>query len=465
MIETLKKLIVKHGETYDRYDNTELELFRRLCDALKLPYDKYMDENELFTLIAERGIIPGSGGENGGSGGSSQALKQYYDVNTSTLAEVADYYYLATNKIDYYFTYSSSSKTGIYHQNLQTGEVTQISSTTYGLSTFFESSNGDVYLGGNSNYKGIYHLTPTKTTNIYSKEYSWSFYEADEGCIYASGRTYGLVRINGTTAVPLTDTSGTSRNYLGKFAKDKDGNLYVSSSTSSNNNPGLLLIDGDNLVEVTTSGYAYQKFFYDSKGTEYVLGVGALRKENNTFTLIKGGDYNTPFEDSKGNLYLGVTSTSSTSSLSSVIHINTTDGTVTELPYTNSNLNYTKWNVFYEDTKGNVYATSTSGPGVLYLEGDIRTELITTSSGHWKIFEDSKGTVYTGCVYSGSTGYGIYNLNGNTATQIYTNSKINFPYFFESNGKVYSSNKTTLVSGNNYVEIDGSIVKELIYVE
>ena len=68
MKDGLKKLITKYGGTYTQYDNTTYDLLIQLCSALNLPYDKYMDENELFTLIAERGIIPGSGGESGGNG-------------------------------------------------------------------------------------------------------------------------------------------------------------------------------------------------------------------------------------------------------------------------------------------------------------------------------------------------------------------------------------------------------------
>lgn len=72
MIEALKKLIVKHGGTYDRYDNTELDLLRALCNTLGLEYTKYMDESELFNLVAEKGIVPSGGsGESGGSSGEN----------------------------------------------------------------------------------------------------------------------------------------------------------------------------------------------------------------------------------------------------------------------------------------------------------------------------------------------------------------------------------------------------------
>ena len=95
-----------------------------------------------------------------------------------------------------------------------------------------------------------------------------------------------------------------------------------------------------------------------------------------------------------------------------------------------------QWDVFFEDTRGNVYVGSTlTGVGVYHLNGTVATKVI-SSGGKWRYFyEDSKGNVYAS---SGEANNSLYRLNGTEATEVAQNFGPLRCFFEDSRDNVYA---------------------------
>ena len=198
--------------------------------------------------------------------------------------------------------------------------------------------------------------------------------------------------------------------------------MYIGSSAL---NSGIYHINKQTgvLTQIYTSGYYWNYFFEDSKGNVYVgssSSSGILHLTNTAATRIYAtGSCMYFFEDSKGNVYV------SGSSSTGVLHLS--DTTVTQVYPTGKS-----WLYFFEDSKGNVYISG-SDAGIVYLSGTTSTHIHT--SGYCRyFFEDSKGNVY---VSGSSSNIGVLHISGITVTQIYTTGAY-WQYFFEdSKGNVY----------------------------
>lgn len=94
------------------------------------------------------------------------------------------------------------------------------------------------------------------------------------------------------------------------------------------------------------------------------------------------------------------------------------------------------WRYFFEDSKGNIYASSSSYTGIVHLQGETAT-LIHSSGRYWQyFFEDSKGDVYVSSSNSSSNNKGVLLINEQTSQQVYNNG-YGWGYFLElKNGDI-----------------------------
>ena len=203
------------------------------------------------------------------------------------------------------------------------------------------------------------------------------------------------------------------------------------------------LIEGDSGYIAKNGIDAYYSF---ESSDRYGIWHKNLKTGEITKIYTSGYNWKYFFEDSKGNVYVS----SSTSGSNGIIYLNGT--TATSIYGINSN-----WNYFFEDSKGNVYASSDrSDTGIIHLDGSTATEIY-TSGYNWKyFFEDSKGNVYVGAYYGSN---GIFLLDGKNITSIYGNGYY-FDKFFEDNeGKIYvfssiiSTYGIILITGNTATKI------------
>ena len=363
--------------------------------------------------------------EGGSGGGSSEPTWEDVLSNKPKFSKTG-YYYAATNGIDLYYSYSSSSTTGIYHKNLETGEENKIYNSGYYWQYFFEDSKGNVY-AGSSYGDGIIQLNGTTVTNKYFTNYrEWQFfYEDKKGNVYVSGRgsNCGLVNIKDGVANQIYTNS---TNYWNRFVEDSKGNVYVSSASYA----GLLFVDGINVNVLLETINNFNAFFEDGKGNLYVsssnsshLGLYLLNANSATQIYSTGYNYLYFFEDSKGNVY------SSCYSSTGLFHLNGEEVTnIYDSGY--------GWQYFFEDSKGNVYVSSSnsSSSGIILSVGNTASNIYSTGYNYQYWFEDSKGNVYVNSA-TNSSSYKLLHLENGTITALLSLNKA--PYYYEVNNVVY----------------------------
>lgn len=264
MIEALKKLIIKHGGTYDRYDNTELELLRRLCDALNLPYDKYMDVSQLFNLVADNGVLP----EGGESGGSSESVPTWEDtLPNNLLLNGFGSVFIASNGIDAYSSSGSNlmDPAGIYYTNLQTSECKLISETGRALRGF-EDSQGNIYI---SSYSGPFMCCNKDQCTILVQNSTTQFiFETSKG-IYAAptdNKDNGLYYITPTSVKKIIYEGYLWKNYI-----EADEKLYITNTHAGTGHTGIYILDGPSATKIYDYGQYWFPYYRDSNGNLYAI--------------------------------------------------------------------------------------------------------------------------------------------------------------------------------------------------
>jgi hypothetical protein len=347
------------------------------------------------------------------------------DSKKKLLTKMYDYVYYHSNGIDAYGSYSSSSKKGIWHWNVITGEETQVYSTSYNWQYFFEDSKGNVYVSSSLS-SGLVCLNGAKANKTNAINACWQyFFEDSKGNVYASSNSNGILHLNGTVATQIYETG-----YWNHFFESNSGNLYVGSNNSYA--IGIIYLNEKTAIQVYTLGNNWQYFFEDSKGNVYAgnylnsgdsSGIVCLNGTTATRIYTLYSSWSSCFEDSKGNTYFG--------GGKGILHF---DGeTITQI-YSNESY----WQYFFEDSKGNVYVGGglNSGAGLVNLNGKTATRISTIGYKWQYFFEDSKGNVYVG---SSKSDTGILHLNGTIATQIYLTSY--WQYFTENPKGVIASKK------------------------
>ena len=199
-----------------------------------------------------------------------------------------DYVYYHSNGIDAYGSYSSSSKTGIWHWNVITGVEKKIYTSGYYWYYFFEDSKGNVYVGSrnsNSSSNGIIHLNGETATQIYASSFYWHlFFEDSKGNVYVSSSnsnsgnsgSTGIFHLNGETVTRIY-TSGYDWQY---FFEDSKGNVYVSGSNSSS--AGIIYLNGTTATKIYTRGYSWQYFTEKPQG---VIATKSSQPDGQEFLL------------------------------------------------------------------------------------------------------------------------------------------------------------------------------------
>ena len=105
---------------------------------------------------------------------------------------------------------------------------------------------------------------------------------------------------------------------------------------------------------------------------------------NNTYLVING-DYSYIAKNG-----IDMYSSYSSSDMQGIWHKNLQTGETTKI-YTGG----IQWQYFFEDSKGNVYvSSSSSNTGILHLNGSTTTQIYTSGYAWQYLFEDSKNAVY-----------------------------------------------------------------------
>ncbi len=438
--------------TENTLDGSQNELLKDIISINPFEIKYYIFKNGEFVQLIDEGDCE-----------TSKELT-WADVIPNNLSlRNSTYTLVAGNGIDMYYSYSSSSKLGLYHRNIETGVETQIYTTGYNWQYFYEDRKGNIYISTGDGTDGILHLNGTTVTQIYTSDNKWQyFFEDSKGNVYVSsgsnrGTGYGILHLDGTTATQIY-TTGYGWQY---FFEDKNGNVYVGSSSAT----GIVYLNGATATQIYTTGYGWKYFFEDKNGNVYVgssstsvYGILHLNGATATKIYTTGYGWKYYFEDKNGNVYVG--SNNNMGDSLGILHLN--GATATQI--------YTKgynWQYFYEDSKGNVYVgSSSSGTGIVYLNGVETATQIYTSGYYWQyFFEDSKGNVYVASSTSGSSSAGILHLNNGVATQIYTTG-YGWQYFFEDkNGNVYVVDTLTPKGGTDLVYLNGTTAIVYYYIE
>ena len=312
------------------------------------------------------------------------------------------------------YLYVSASQVVLFC--IYNGTATELYTNSKAWDSFFEDSEGNVYVGSTRSYSGILHVKESLATQIYNIGDSWrNFFEDSKGNVYASsGKSgTGLVKLTPTLAEQIYTESYNWKN----FFESSNGNIYVSTSSSSS---GMLLI-----------------------------------KDNSVTQIYTGSNWNVFFEDSKSNIYVGSTS----SSLKGILYIN--DDVVT-LIYTDGY----QWQHFYEGKPGYVYASSTynnsASSGIIVLVDGVATKIY--SSGYYlaNYCKDIKDIVYVSSTYvptNTSTVYGIICLDKDTATQIYKTGNNWYEIKNDENGILVSQNEQYIPNTEALVLYDAKVYK------
>lgn len=409
----------------------------------------------------------------------------------------AKYEFIASNGVDLYSSSDVSTNTGIWHTNLQTGVITKIYDKLTSWCYFYEDSKGNIYVGTYNKNSGIVHLKDGIATQIYTAECRWdTYYEDTKGNLYAlptyTNSTYSILHIADKVCVKILQvvnmpggqfieneyglyvsvysTQLTSRlilvngsdyeevngitTNLSKLVKDSKGNVYASASGSSNTY--FNIIRGTDVIYTNTTDTYLREVsvcYEDSNDNTYLCSSEAILyvTEQGITQIYAGGFFNTFYTDSKGNLYV----LSSSSSSKGLVHL---DGeTATNI------FNETYGLKLYEDSKGNLYGIKEGWSGIVHINTDDLTATKVASNGqHNTFFEASNGDVYITKIPSIESSY-IYHLNGKVGTYIL--GIISCQTIFEKNNKVYVFETEKPEYNANGYELVGTSVSKIKYLE
>ena len=414
MVDLLKTLIRKYGGTYDQYDNTTLELYRRLASILNVPYSRYTSLDEFSEKV--NAVVSES------SGKSSSNASTWENINLDRCISGTDTkYYIASNGVDMYFSRSVSSENytvGVYHLDLQTMVENKIFDTYFPIDVVYEASNGAIYVSStNSTYKGMLYLTPTKATLIHNISCNWICYETSDGVIYCGSKSTidgsGILRLNKTEYTEMTNEG---YGWI-IFFETSSGGLYISSDYLG----GVKFIENGTLNSCTSDVIIreFTRMYETSKC--YIYGVCDMSGCSGVF-IFKGLEVKQLFvgsgyiihEDLKGNVYAlphgtyytpyhldGETYTALSENTMRFCYGFYSDGnncyvTLDDKFYhldgtTMSLIVSTRVNNFYLH-KGTLYGAH--GNGVIIINGMDYTNLVLSNHGPENFFEDSKGNLY-----------------------------------------------------------------------
>lgn len=356
--------------------------------------------------------------------------------------------YIAKNMKDAYCSYSSSSKTGIYHVDLLTEETTQIYSDSYYYSAFFEDDNENIYTY-TSKTRGTIHIKGKVATKISDR--TISKFTIHKGILYAgpsdssSDYIQYLVSLNGTEITNIYSGA------YGSFLKDSRGNLYVGGvgTTVYNNNAGLLKVEGMNATKISSAATVFRYltetpsgklvfFTYNLNGTVLIIDTNDNDKIRDVYVSGTNIGATKFYETSDGVLYAG-----NGSSVFSIVKIKDYIASIIPLPITNYNI--TEVIITKKDT---IFVKA----GYIFsLDKDTDAlEQLTSSATTYKYIEDDDGILYF-CDYNE-----IFVSDGEKVTK-FTKTQYTAPSFFYTD----KNNIITLCTGGAMYKLKLDSITEI----
>jgi len=247
-----------------------------------------------------------------------------------------------------------------------------------GLENVYEHSNGtDIYFYCTNNYpdaQGLWHLNREEgiIRQIYTTGYHWStFFESSDGTLYVSGKTsaaQGILCVKGSIATLIYE----SGYYWVNVVEDSSGNIYCSSTLSTQ--LGILKLTETLGTQIFTEGYAW-KFIagingYVYSGADNTSSLGVLSIKDGVVTRIftEARNWINMFCAKNGDVYMS----SNLSGTNGVLYLK--DGVATKIYASTPN-----WRYFYESADGYVYmANSTASTGIVSAKDGIATQITST---------------------------------------------------------------------------------------
>jgi len=427
--------------------------------------DKYFDD--IKNALVEKGIVEENTPddilptaiEEGVNALKDQIVPTWENIDLSTKKKLIykkyDVSIICSNNIDCYGSisyYTDSTNQGIYYLNLLTGEETKIHNKY--ASAFFETSNGNVFAGLWSGDNGIALISGTTLSKIHTTGIGWdNWFEASNGYVYVSTQQngeQGIVCINGTTATKIY-TSGYEWKY---FFEASNGYVYVGSTNSSSYSKGLIVLNETTATQILAN-YWYWTNFYETKNNNvYVFGhgtasTGVYHLSGTTATQVINNNWNIYYENSKGDLYVA---------MSSSYGVKIIDGkSISNVLLNGSTISGNNWDTFFEDSKGKTYvSSSTNSAGLLNLSGTIATQITSDYRGYEKLYEAFNGKVYC-LAHQPSTStkpttYYLFVINDLSSSLVYV-SDSEYKYLTERTEGIIAS-KTEYPNGQDFLLID-----------
>jgi hypothetical protein len=283
----------------------------------------------------------------------------------------------------------------IYHINLQTNEVTKVTDISGSQWTkYIEDKYGNVYVGntsGNQYGQGLAYIVGNKGFRIQTSGNPF-FFKDSKNDIYM-GQNYGSSSV--PTGIFLLEDRYATNIYpnswsLNRFYEDDNENIYVCSSAGGN--PGIIHIKNKQAQKIYNGGN-WGSFFKASNGDLYVAsGSNSTNEYQGIVKLVDGTAipievhsenyyWETLYEDSKGNIYA--------SSSKGILWVNRPEEA--KIVYESSYV----MKRFFEDRNGNSYVTSESSnaPGIVYLDGD-NTRLIYDTGYNFRLISIKDNILY-----------------------------------------------------------------------
>lgn len=387
-------------------------------------------------------------------------------VATNILPSNNDYemkcVHFSRNGIDAYHTNDS-----IQHINLITGEVTDLSSgmdilTLYDV--FFETLNGDIYIG--NTYYNLYHLSKEKVLTKLEGVTITSFFESSNGDVYAfhNNNNNGVYYLNGNIATKILD-----KGYNFTFFETSDGYVYTSSGYQSL--IGLYCLNKEVATKIYELNYYWQFFFETSKGDVYVSSYksddeGILKLNGTEVTKIYDAGYNWAYfiETPSGDIYVSNESEFQSGVSRKGIYKLVND------QLTQVYADGYRYKLYINDNNGNSYFCGYSENTHLDEQTGVFTKVSTNSNQIIKVIMDNNKRVY-----------GLDRGSNNSTTAYITHFKSNesvsrrsirlggrlssLANIQEINGKVYLFVTTKPTNNDVFYELDGDNIIQRIYVE
>jgi hypothetical protein len=336
---------------------------------------------------------------------------------------------------------------------------------------YYETRNKDFYISG---IKGFVHVAKD-TVTILSNSNINAFFETSKGTLYVgcdgSGGAVGIDYVNGTELVSVRQNSSEGdylKSFGWEFYEATNDNIYARNWDVD----GLWFLSEGIATKVLSGIYNRESvtFYAGKDGYSYLTlnqnhpGLYVIDKANTT-QLRTSGYWNTEVLNTEEGLFLLLSGTLLKVYQGEVTELQTSLGSTDEIFKLNNKTLFTV----------RTSANSVTTKHLYYL---ANSQLKTVVSAKWyndyrnwsiNLFESSDGTLYVSSTFANSSSFGwrgIYTIQSNlTITKVY-NGDTNYLFYETSNGFVYASPfpRTNCVVNGGIVKLSPTAGKQ-IYAE